>query len=299
MIRLNYSLTLALRSLKLDIEFLFCHYPKRLTGKLEFIVKKYLLLTKHLFLNIQPKPGKSKVNISKKWIYYESSFGISGLQSMIVNVEKNFLKHIQPLKQPTIIDVGAHLGFFSLTLANLLDKPQIYACEPVSLAFKLLKKNCRQVKVITPVHRGFSNKNSKTRIYYVSNLLMYSSLFPERFKWTKRPSSEIVQLQTLDAFIKETGIDLIDLLKIDTEGSEEKILQGAQNTLRQTRYLAIEFPLDQVGGTTFSSIARCLYGPKYNFQLVNIGNALYGPAGEVLTIDLFFENQTKPLFGQR
>ena len=40
-----------------------------------------------------------------------------------------------------------------------------------------------------------------------------------------------VRLQTLDALAADLGIDRIDLLKIDVEGAERDVLQGAQQLL--------------------------------------------------------------------
>ncbi|HLD11601.1 MAG TPA: FkbM family methyltransferase [Patescibacteria group bacterium] len=291
MIIQNTVFGLVLRSLRLDKDFLFCHYPKRFVEKLEFIVKKYLLLIKHLILHIPPEPGRSRIHIGGREIYYESSFGISIFLAMIVNIETYVLRYLRHLRNPLVIDAGAHLGFFSLTIANLLDEPRIYACEPVSLTFTLLSKNCRGIKAITPIPLGFSNKTSKARIYYDQKLLMYSSLFSRRLDgWSKNLLSEVVQLQSLDAFLEEKKIDRIDILKIDVEGSEEKILQGARKALERTNYLLLECSLDQVAGSTFSSLMHHLYGPTYNFQLVSMGPVLYDQTGAIVTVDLFFKN---------
>lgn len=284
------AIKLASQSLRLDCELLRCTYPKTPGGKLEFITKKYLALGKHFLLRTPAKPGTSKVRIGNHWIYYDSVFGISTLQAMVVNIHRHFLRYIMHLSRPTIIDVGAYIGIFSLTMSHLFEHSRIYAIEPLNQTFKLLKKNTQNIKNITPVHLGLSNKRSKARIYFSKTLLMYSSLFPERFTWNKRPSTELVDLMRLDDFIKEHNIDHIDILKIDAEGSEEKILKGARNALARTHYLLLECSLDQLNGTTFSSIMKTLYGPKHNFQLMNIGNTLYTPKAELVTIDFLLKN---------
>ncbi len=280
---------LALKSLAFDWEFLFCRYPKGFLPKLELLAKKYYLLTKHLLFNEPTIPGRSRIKLWGKWVYYESTFGLLGLQTTTVNIQKNFLNHIGHLTSPVIIDVGAYLGFFSLNLASLFDKATIYACEPVGLTFNLLKKNCQATRSIIPLNIGFSATPGKKKIYYKNDLLMYSSIFSDRFLWTK-PKSENIRLTTLDRFIEKMNITKIDFLKIDAEGAEEAILKGAENCLAKTKFLALEISLDGVGNTTFSSINHYLYGNKYNFQLIGVGNILSGPAGQILTVDLLLRN---------
>ena len=49
-----------------------------------------------------------------------------------------------------------------------------------------------------------------------------------------------VQSDTLDNYCKDNQIEKIDILKIDTEGSELDILQGAQNILKKTDVVLVE-----------------------------------------------------------
>lgn len=284
------SINLLSRSIWLDKEFILCKYPQGTIAKIEFISKKYLLLLKHFILKVPVKPGISKIKIGQQHIYFESEYGIANYQAMLVNFQKNFLIYVKHLKKPTIVDLGAHTGLFSLTLSKFFDKPIIYSCEPVNSAFSILKKNTDKTKCINPVRLGFSNRKSKARIYYLPNLLNLGTLFSERFDWGEKPSSEIIRLDTLDSFIKQEGISQIDILKLDTEGAEEKILEGARYSLSKTRYLILECSLDGVDGTTFSSIVHHLYGSGYNFQLVNIQTPFLKSSNHIVAVDMLFEN---------
>lgn len=287
---LKKSKNLLFRSLWLDKEFILCQYPPETIAKIEFIFKKYLLLLKHFILKVPVQPGISKIKIGEENIYYESEYGIANYQAMLVNFQKNFLMYVQHLKKPTIIDLGAHTGLFSLTLAKLFNKPAIYSCEPVSLTFEILQKNTGRTKCINPVRLGFSNRKGQARIYYLPHLLNLGTLFSERFDWGEKPSSEIILLETLDSFIKQAGVSRIDILKLDTEGAEEKILEGARYTLSKTHFLILECSLDGVGGTTFSSIVNNLYGSQYNFQLLNIQTPFLKSSTRIAAVDMLFEN---------
>ena len=52
--------------------------------------------------------------------------------------------------------------------------------------------------------------------------------------------SETVQITTLDQFCADEAVERIDLLKIDTEGHEMDVLQGAAQCLREDRIFAIQ-----------------------------------------------------------
>jgi hypothetical protein len=55
------------------------------------------------------------------------------------------------------------------------------------------------------------------------------------------PTSHRVRMTTLEAFIEEQRIDKVDLLKIDTEGTEFKVLAGAGKALSENRIELIHF----------------------------------------------------------
>ena len=49
-----------------------------------------------------------------------------------------------------------------------------------------------------------------------------------------------VNSDTIDNFCKQEDIEFIDILKIDTEGSEIEVLQGAKNMLNKTNIILVE-----------------------------------------------------------
>lgn len=208
---------------------------------------------------------------------------------MIVNFEKNYIYHLKGLKKPVVLDVGAHLGFFSLTIAGLFKNPKIYVVEPLNLTFQMTSKNLAGMKDVYLKNVGFWNRDGKVPLYFDSNNLMYSSAFEERFREIS-PKVESVYMERLDKFISKNKIKHIDVLKLDAEGAEEKILEGAKLGLAMTHYLILECSLDFVGGTSFASVARLLKGPGYNFQLVTVGTMQRDNEGKIKVIDLLLEN---------
>lgn len=283
-------LRLGLRSVVLDYQFFSCRSPFTFSDKCEFIFKKYLLIIKHHFLHLRLNPTNGKISLGKENYYYGSVFGMAVFQSMIITLDKYVISLIEAIREPVVVDVGAHLGFFSIPLASILHKPTIYALEPVSVAFNLLRKNTKEIDSIKIFQIGLGDKTQKVTIYYNPKLLMYSSLFLERFKWDNKPHKETIDLQTLDSFCKENNITEVNLLKIDAEGAEERILRGGSNTLSHTQYLFLECSLDQVDHSTFTSLISCLTGETYNFQLIKITSTLKDEKGRLLLVNMLFEN---------
>ncbi|MDR1137661.1 MAG: FkbM family methyltransferase, partial [Synergistaceae bacterium] len=139
-------------------------------------------------------------------------------------------------KEPVLVDVGANTGTMSL-LAAFLPSLICYAFEPARYAFELLNRNIclneLQSRIITynlalSAHRGDS-------FIYIpadgkgSGLATLSST-PLRFSESKK---EEISLITLDEWMLEVRPKSVDLLKIDTEGHELFVLQGAQELLER------------------------------------------------------------------
>jgi len=138
-----------------------------------------------------------------------------------------------------VLDMGAHIGFFTLLMANLVGKDgYVYSFEPNPNVFSRLKKNLE----INPDLSGWieikklalGSKETK------SNFFCPSTGF-EGFgglKNTKRaPINEIIKVDvvTLDKFIKENNIKKLDFIKMDVEGGEFDIFRGAEYTLNKLR----------------------------------------------------------------
>lgn len=138
-------------------------------------------------------------------------------------------------KEKVFLDIGAAIGTFSLIAAKLAKK--VIAFEPLSFHYNRLKQNielnkfdnietyqfalgdsCRDVEICIPdsVNTGMSHIVSKTS----ENNLMKSNI-------------QSIKMITLDYFVKKYNVDRIDLIKMDVEGFELNILEGADKTIKK------------------------------------------------------------------
>ena len=79
---------------------------------------------------------------------------------------------------------------------------------------------------------------------------------------------ELIEIKTLDSFIVSENINCIDLLKIDTEGYELKILSGVSKNFKIIKYIYFEHHYDNMidKGYVFSDIHNLL--KEYDFKQV-------------------------------
>ena len=165
----------------------------------------------------------------------------------------------------TIIDIGANIGVFGLVLSKMFNDLSIYSFEPIVDTYEVLKANAKlsKNKKFKAIHSGVSNMDENIDITYYPNspamstsnpqmwdnnddltIALEGSLknSPDSWWWAKfvpkimypyllrkiRNKSKVIncQLRPLSYFIDKYNLDKIDLLKIDCEGNELKVLEG-------------------------------------------------------------------------
>jgi len=157
-------------------------------------------------------------------------------------VDVNFEKPITQLLEKTIkasdtvLDIGAHIGYHTLTMAKLTGPGgKVYAFEPDPVNFALLKKNIEVngYQNVVPVQKAVSNKNGEGKLYIGKKSNALNRIYNSRHG----QSSITIESVRLDDFIKGR----VDLIKIDINGGEGIAFQGMQQVLRRTSKIILEF----------------------------------------------------------
>ncbi len=141
----------------------------------------------------------------------------------------------------SVIDVGAHLGLFSICAWQCTGKKgKLYSFEPTPTTFALLQQTIRINGAqghIQPVQAAVANQKGKVTFYLgegdinVSNSIV---AHPER----ERKGYEVPMI-ALDEFVRENNTGRIDFMKIDAEGAEMSVLKGARMILSEHRPICI------------------------------------------------------------
>jgi FkbM family methyltransferase len=142
-------------------------------------------------------------------------------------------------KDTIAIDAGANLGSFSVFAAQNAPEGNVYAFEPVSKTFGIAEKNVEPYPNIECFHVGLGDKETEKNIV-TSPVAMLGSAFedsgmPQAAQGDRGAGLERAMITTIDAFVLARRIPRIDFIKIDTEGYEANILNGARQTIKKWR----------------------------------------------------------------
>ncbi|RZK47804.1 MAG: FkbM family methyltransferase [Pedobacter sp.] len=128
-----------------------------------------------------------------------------------------------------IVDAGANIGSVSLDFAYYFPHSKVLAFEPVFSTYERLKLKTSKYNNIIPVQIALGEGTYQVEISLNAEDTINSiSSKPDEQNISGK---EVISVSTLDAYIKQNNILKVDLLKIDVEGFEFKVLEGADNLL--------------------------------------------------------------------
>lgn len=144
----------------------------------------------------------------------------------------------------TVVDAGASVGDFALTVARERPAGTVHAIEPEPAAFDLLEANCRANRATNVVaHRlALSDRDGFAELACDRRRPVLNTLDPPA--GDRRPRLE-VPCRRLDGLLAELAVERCDLLKIDCEGAERAILGGLGAAgLARVGAVALEYHAD-------------------------------------------------------
>jgi len=195
-----------------------------------------------------------------------SGMGVMNYHDYFISGEDYFKKFVIDNYKPTVIfDVGCNEGNYIAPFVSS-DK-NIHCFEPVPKTFERLNERFKKYENVKVNKLGLSNSQTSTFIYdyATGDGSSHASLFEENINYGKDlPVSKIeVNLETLDNYIEVNNIAEIDLLKIDTEGNEIFVLQGAKESLNSKKIKILQFEfsyLNKSAGSFFKDFFDILDG---------------------------------------
>jgi FkbM family methyltransferase len=145
------------------------------------------------------------------------------------------LSYLKP--EMTFVDVGANVGYYTVMAASRVGpRGRVIAVEPSPYAVDRLEKAVRdnQLAQVTVVRGGLGDRESELRLFTPAP----GNHTPTMLGADDAPS-QIVPVKTLDASLAEWKVDNIDLMKIDVEGFEPRVFEGAAQALAAGRIRGI------------------------------------------------------------
>ena len=230
-------------------------------------------------------------NISNWWLHFAVKLGLTDNDPLLfrtrsgINVEvpRRLLHEFKEIfmegcytkglasaipETPTVIDIGANAGFFSLFAASRFPGARIFSYEPVDVNYKQLLRNralnqnigmlCFKEAVFGysgEISLCFDPRDSVTTAARVAEKA------PEQNRRQDQTQESTIRVPcvTLKDIFDAHRIERCDLLKIDCEGSEYDILYNCpENTIGRIGQMAIEVHQGTNPGENITSLAAWL-----------------------------------------
>lgn len=173
---------------------------------------------------------------------------VFGIPETRLHSDWTILSCIGPLYKPhVVLDVGARHGWFFHCWQDWCPEAQIHAFEPVQEAFDISMKLYGAHPLVKLIQAGVGNSEGSMNINIFDKSGASNSFLPLRKEtWeevqfeTGNVSTRTVPVTTLDAYCKKESLTSVYLLKIDVQGYELKVLEGAEAMLPQIDHIFVE-----------------------------------------------------------
>jgi len=221
-----------------------------------YLMKNYgvIVLLKGVIQYFYNKFKGSQINLTN-----ERVLTVNGYQMAVIPNDKGISRDltIYKLREPLTtnlvskflkegmicLDIGSNIGYYALLESQLVGQNgKIFAIEPSPLNYKFLERNSKMQEPfnITTFNFAASNKTSKLNFLLDDNS-NHSRVIDDNENISSDSIIEI-SAKKIDDFIQEQRITKCDLFRMDVEGHEAEIYEGARDSIKQLRpRLVIEF----------------------------------------------------------
>ena len=163
--------------------------------------------------------------------------------------EEEIIDLFHPKEGDTVIDVGAHMGRYTITSSKYVGpNGKVIAIEAHPYNFKMLQCNIslNGLTNVTAVNCALYSKRDKIKLYLPDEkegYTMHHSVMSNYLitKYDEKIEQNFIEVQAyaLDELLETSGIKQVNWIKIDVEGAEYEVLKGAKEVLSASKRISI------------------------------------------------------------
>ena len=228
-----------------------------------------------------PNISKSKADLGEKISYKGVTYYINDYLSLLtlspfyerrvfMCLFKEITKLLRVKDEVVMVDLGAHIGKYTLYFAKLFKSLKVIAVEPDPTNFITLRKavKANNLENVTIENCACADIDGKTQLY-----ISFKSGVHSLIKRPETVATVTVKCKSLDNLVSEQKLKSVDIIKIDVEGAEYKVLKGGINTI--TKYKPVIFV--EIWTNNYKSIAEFLRKLEYDVTLIEGDNYVARP----------------------
>ena len=208
-------------------EFIYCYIlrPWPLRDITNWIIKKLLPI---------------KVKIGKYFLYLNPNDPVVSGAIFFNIYEKSESKFIKSncFEGMNILDIGANIGYYTAIFSQLVGvNGTVISIEPDEESYKYLSKSIDSFnyKNVFSFRLAASDTKQKLPLFISKDNRGDNRLYSTN----KKRKSIIVECLTIDELLKENKIENLDLIKIDVQGYEPKVLKGMRKIVKSSKELIL------------------------------------------------------------
>lgn len=190
-------------------------------------------------------------------------------------LDRDYEAHATPIQDGwTVIDIGAGLGDFAISVAYEHPGCRVYAYEPFAESYALLEENIRLNTVtnvrVFPIAIGA--KSGETVLFTTGAAVQHTTA-----NASSSAQAMTVQGLCLDDVFVTNAIAVCDFLKIDSEGGEyDALFHASEMTLKKIRHICLEY---HDGLTKYSHTDLVDYLQQKGFEVKTASNPVHSHLG--------------------